>query len=146
MRAKRRKLKPSDRLGTSIEARFRALAVERGWRVHRQGWPDFLLATDEGAHLVEVKSVSDKLSARQVELFTALETLGLTVKVWWEREPGKLMPWRKFLELRGGALRRDPEPGKRARNPPRYSARELRRLERAAARSVWIDRELGRRG
>lgn len=46
------------------ELEFKLRATEKGWRVHRPSWPDFLVETPDGeCFAVEVK-VSDRLGAR----------------------------------------------------------------------------------
>lgn len=135
-------VKPKPR--RNVETKFREAAATKGWNVHRRGWPDFVLTTETETLLVEVKSWDDKLSKGQRTLFEAIERLGVKVYVWWEREPDKLMPWRKFLERSGFVLRIDKEKRSASptnRNPPRYSAGAVKRMVR---RAVLIERELER--
>jgi hypothetical protein len=105
--------------GTSIEAAFRALAEQRDWKVWRSGWPDFLIASDDGGvQFVEVKSAEDRLRDGQIEMFTALERAGISVKVWWERNPTVLMSWRLFMVASGETKKPPPKPKVRHKKLP----------------------------
>ncbi len=82
------------------EERFRRLMLERGAKVLRSGWPDFLVITAAGSALaVEVKSDGDRMRPAQVRTFEALEAAGLEIRVWWARRPESLMRWREFLRI-----------------------------------------------
>lgn len=127
-----------------VEQRFKQMALKKGWKAHRCGWPDYLLVADGKPIMVEVKSWDDKLSKGQKELFATLELMGIVVRVWWEGEPEKLMNWRNFLARSGFLLRREsPRPARTAGEPaePRYTLKQIKRLARLDQR---IDRELGR--
>lgn len=107
---KRLKANPEAPLASKAEQRFREMARKLGWDVHRSGWPDFALTRAQTLELVEVKALKDRLSERQVTLFTALEIHGIAVKVWWEGRPESLFPWRVFARLndKSGPVKRAP--------------------------------------
>jgi hypothetical protein len=86
--------------GSGTEAKFASLAASKGWEAHRSGWPDFLIVKDGKPCFVEVKSTDDELRPSQVKMFRALETTGLSVLVWWELYPDRLMPWKRFRKMR----------------------------------------------
>lgn len=107
---------------------FKTLAREKGWRAVKAGWPDFLLIQDGKPVFVEVKSFDDRLHSNQLAMFAALEAVGIVVRIWWQSEPDTLIPWRKFDERTGAAARRR-EARRKAKQPRRYSGRELSMLE-----------------
>lgn len=84
--------------GAGAESKFKQLALEKGWKVHRSGWPDFLIVADGKAQFVEVKSATDSVSDNQAELYAALSSAGVEVFIWWESSPQVLIPWRRFEE------------------------------------------------
>jgi hypothetical protein len=101
-RAKRPRLNPGNHdapLVSLAENKFRALATDLGWEVHRSGWPDFFLTRGGELLLVEVKGAKDRLRPSQVSLFTAFESHGIHVKIWWSARPESLIPWRDFLRI-----------------------------------------------
>ena len=58
-------------------------AIEQNYEVYRSGWPDFLIVK-KGTDIyrfVEVKSPSDAVSRGQIEMFAALERIGIEVEV-----------------------------------------------------------------
>jgi hypothetical protein len=67
---------------SGAEAKFKARAIEKGWKPHRPSWPDFLVETESGLIAVEVKSRTDELSPTQIATFTLLESAGIPVYVW----------------------------------------------------------------
>lgn len=94
----RDKRKPLPQRVNRCEGEFlNALAVRgKGARVLRQGWPDFLVCEAGAWFAVEVKRRSDVISHSQLEMFEALSTLGLTIYVWCNARPDRLVPWRKW--------------------------------------------------
>jgi hypothetical protein len=80
---------------TTIEQAFCAMAANRGRRVIRNGWPDFLVEDPKTGKTiaVEVKSNVDALSPEQRRMFAALERLGIRVFVWRPKNPRSLSPW-----------------------------------------------------
>jgi hypothetical protein len=87
-------------MANKAETKFREMIAKRKCEVFRAGWPDFLLVTEAGNCLfVEVKSASDRLSETQVRTFAALEWNRVYVRIWWEKVPDALLPWRKFLAM-----------------------------------------------
>lgn len=79
---------------------------------------------------VEVKANEDKLRESQRQLFAALETIGVKVKVWWQAEPDTLMPWRAFDDRTKAFKhkRRVRRAKARARNPRMLSPKEMAAL------------------
>ena len=124
--------------GSSIEAAFKAMAERKAWKVWRAGWPDFLLTGDGGCEFVEVKSIGDRLSDGQVEMFAALELAGILVRVWWEGKPGSLMPWRAFHADTEASRRPPPKLSSVPKRGPqkRYNPRKLGTLERDRKRGI----------
>lgn len=59
-------------------------AIEIGWKVAKNGWPDLLLYDEKtkSALFVEVKSAGDKLSRNQINMHKVLnDILGIKVKI-----------------------------------------------------------------
>jgi hypothetical protein len=83
------------------EAKFKARAVEKGWRPHRPSWPDFLVETAKGLIAVEVKSRRDSVSRAQRQTFGLLEAAGIPVYLWRDAKEseGHLVRWEKGLGL-----------------------------------------------
>jgi hypothetical protein len=80
------------------EEKFLHLIKSRKCEVIRAGWPDYLLFTKEGnPFMVEVKSKNDRLSLRQITMFTALNRMNIKVFVFWTEAPDALLPWKKFM-------------------------------------------------
>jgi hypothetical protein len=52
-----------------------------GWKVLRNGWPDFLATRGDEVRLIEVKSPGDSLRVEQKRLHRALRTLGIEVEL-----------------------------------------------------------------
>lgn len=77
------------------EELFRTRAKEKRLRVHRSGWPDFLVEAEGGTYAVEVKAANDVVRLNQAIMFDALERSGIPVYVWEPKSPGRLTPWRK---------------------------------------------------
>ena len=75
------------------EARFKALALEKGWKPHRPSWPDFIVETDNGIIVVEVKSKHDCVSPTQKATFDILESLGIPVFLWKAQTNKYFMRW-----------------------------------------------------
>lgn len=66
------------------ETKFYEEAKKRGWKIYRNGYPDFLLVSPNNpkhVFLVEVKKRWQPLSKNQKETFQALENLGLEVVI-----------------------------------------------------------------
>ena len=60
--------------------------VKRGWKVYRNGWPDFLVIRETRhkqvqALAIEFKAKGDQMRPAQVEMHGALKTVGLPVHV-----------------------------------------------------------------
>jgi hypothetical protein len=82
---------------TDAELAFARKAGARGWKVYRNGWPDFL-CTDpdtDATFFVEVKAETDSIRIEQETLFAALELAGITVRIF---TPGvsNLVHWRTY--------------------------------------------------
>jgi len=77
------------------EAKFKARAVEKGWRPHRPSWPDFLVETENGVIAVEVKSRTDTISKTQRLTFSLLEASGVPVYIWRDSKDSRatLVKW-----------------------------------------------------
>ena len=75
---------------------WKAVSRGRNARVLRAGWPDFLILEDGKGYAVEVKRWPDRVSARQAEMFEALESLGIKVFVWTASKPNELRDWRRW--------------------------------------------------
>ena len=105
------------------EGKFAQRAVAKGLGgVHRAGWPDFLIEEPGGGiYAVEVKTDADEIRPNQATMFTALDTNGVRVYVWNPRTPGRLVPWRTYIERSGQGAR---EERRRLREPSRSRARE----------------------
>lgn len=88
------------KLGLSATERtFLDLARDRGLKLHRNGWPDFLAELKSGEIVgIEVKSENDRLSRWQKSMFPVLESLGIKVFVWTPLRPRKLIPWQRFVD------------------------------------------------
>jgi hypothetical protein len=82
------------------ELRFVLQAEEKGAKVFRAGWPDFLIEQDGKATLVEVKTNSDMIRPNQARMFAALERLGLKVFIWNPARPDRLAHWRRYVAQR----------------------------------------------
>ena len=66
------------RRAQQAEERFRQWGEERGWELHKKGWPDFLCVDERGQVIcVEVKSGIASLSLAQREVFAILEAAGI---------------------------------------------------------------------
>lgn len=108
------KVRAGAAVGNEAESFFRAYAEAKGCRVLRAGWPDFLLDDPKTgkAFGVEVKSDIDAISTPQVRCFALLERLGVPVYIWSPSTPGRLKPWRRYLQetkrvrLANGGVRR----------------------------------------
>jgi hypothetical protein len=71
--------------------------LAQGCTIYRNGWPDFLIDTDDGRTIaVEVKAPTDQVRPAQRRMFAALERLGIPVFVWDPRKPDALTPWSGF--------------------------------------------------
>jgi hypothetical protein len=68
------------RLRASEQIVFDELRAE-GWRVYRNGWPDFLAERDGQLRFIEVKLKGEKLSAVQKRIHRALRLAGIRVEV-----------------------------------------------------------------
>jgi len=92
-------------------------AIDQGYLVYRNGWPDFLLIHKKSgeSRFVEVKSPADGLSDSQIAMFEALEKCGLVVEVyragkqaqqqvssWRKLHPEDASPERAAMSCRGG--------------------------------------------
>ena len=65
------------------ELEFKLRATEKGWRVHRPSWPDFLVETPDGeCFAVEVKSRTDSVRGTQSATFSLLEKMGVRCFIW----------------------------------------------------------------
>jgi hypothetical protein len=117
------------------------MAQTKGWRPLRNGWPDFMVLLDGKPLFIEVKSRGDKLSRPQKRMFEALEAAGIMVRVWWEREPDRLMTWRKFLAHSGFLLRRTP-PNRAKRKPVSVETFSIGQVRRMIRRDRQIEKEL----
>ena len=93
----------STQIPTSVaEAKFKARALEKGWKPHRPSWPDFLVETETGQIVaVEVKSRTDRISKTQHATFNLLESAGIPVYVWRDSNEGRnvLVRWNSGLGL-----------------------------------------------
>lgn len=93
----------STQIPTSVsEAKFKARALEKGWKPHRPSWPDFLVETEAGRLIaVEVKSRTDRISKTQRATFNLLESAGIPVYVWRDVNEGRnvLVRWDQGLGL-----------------------------------------------
>lgn len=82
---------------TPAEDAFARKAARKGWKVYRNGWPDFLCTDpDTGAtFFVEVKAENDSIRVEQETTFAVLELAGITVRIF---TPGKdtLVHWRTY--------------------------------------------------
>lgn len=83
------------------ETKFKAKAIEKGWKPHRPSWPDFFVETENGIIFVEVKSKNDRISSDQAATFTLLELHGMKVFVWHDKKDRRdgLIPWKKWSKL-----------------------------------------------
>ena len=57
------------------------LLTQQGWRVIRNGWPDFLCVRDGMVKAVEVKGAFTTIPKHQRENRAALQMAGLTVEI-----------------------------------------------------------------
>ncbi len=88
---------------TASELAFREIALVKGMKLTRHGWPDFLVERLDGGFMgVEVKSDSDEVRPSQRTTFAVLERVGIPVFIWRPCRPDRLTPWRKD---------RGPDPG-----------------------------------
>lgn len=80
---------------TPSERAFARKAAQRGWKVYRGGWPDFLCIDPEteAQFLVEVKSSFDKIRESQEIMFAALELAGIHVRIF-RPDVSSLVHWR----------------------------------------------------
>jgi hypothetical protein len=68
----------------ATEQKAKDLLEKLGWRVLRNGWPDFLCESDAGKGYckvvgVEIKSPSDRLSSEQQLMHSALLRIGIPI-------------------------------------------------------------------
>jgi hypothetical protein len=66
--------------GLAFENAVQNDLVEKGYRVLRAGWPDFLAIRGKSVVFVECKFAQARLSKRQAEMHAALAGLGFTVE------------------------------------------------------------------
>jgi len=68
------------------EKAIKKLLERRGYKVLKDGYPDFLTITPNGTlEFVEVKSGMDRLSRKQKDVFRLLEKFGMTVYIYNEK-------------------------------------------------------------
>jgi len=104
-------IRGSQQTHSRAENTFKARALDKGWRVHRPSWPDFLIERDKGWFAVEVKSKTDHCSREQIKTFDALERLGVKVFLWREAKPDILERWKR------SGPRSSTAPGRQPRTP-----------------------------
>ena len=81
-------LKPSKELNEifdqflAAEAKFKCEAIKKGWKVLRNGWPDYLIYKDDQIAFVEVKDKGDWLKPNQIEMLSLLSKFGLKCFTW----------------------------------------------------------------
>ena len=76
-------------MNANEKAAYNAM-VKKGWKVYRNGWPDFLVIKESQNKLYDIEGCAiefksnktgDKLSSAQVEMHAALLKLGIPVHV-----------------------------------------------------------------
>jgi len=65
------------------EASFIEWATAQGWRVTKQGWPDFMCRRGAEIMAVEVKGGNDWVRPEQAQTMDDLRAAGLPTFVWW---------------------------------------------------------------
>ena len=69
-------------LYSDAEHRFKQQAIDKGWKVLKNGWPDYLIYKDNEIAFVEVKDGSDRLRPNQIEMLKLLSKFGLKCFTW----------------------------------------------------------------
>jgi len=64
------------------EKHFQIKFKKDGYKILRNGWPDFLLIKDSKISFVEVKGSSDKLRKPQIKMLKVLNHYGLSCYIW----------------------------------------------------------------
>lgn len=64
--------------------------IDSGYKVYRNGWPDFLAVKHNRLRLVEVKLGRDKVTPEQSIAHKVLKQFGLDVEVWWFDRSGRV--------------------------------------------------------
>ncbi len=137
-------------LKNKAELRFATKAKEKGWRLIKKGWPDFLLyKTDEetGALIrlicVEVKqSWKDTPQVHQIKMMHILETLGIKCFIWSMENNALRRVGRKniiqagLIRYHDGEIQEDDLHPKLATKEDGYSAAQARILARKHDRDV----------
>lgn len=68
--------------GRKIEKGFEKKLEDAGYKVYKNGWPDFLIEDKAGNCLmIEFKSKYDRLHDNQIEMIKKLSTLGYNVAI-----------------------------------------------------------------
>lgn len=67
---------------TEDEEIFEKKFMGDGYRVFKNGWPDFLIFKDGKAKFVEVKGYGDQLSNGQIGVLQILTDIGLSCFIW----------------------------------------------------------------
>lgn len=120
----------------SAESAFIEKVLSRGnnARVLRSGWPDFLITESWGTtYAVEVKRVPDVVSQSQVDMFSALEELGMKVYIWDPANPDRLGDWKKWP--RQGQSQQPRKKSRRQKNVQSVVVKKALRLYAQGARA-----------
>lgn len=67
---------------TKEEIAFVQEMEAKGYRLHRAGWPDYLVVGNGETRFVEVKSWMLQIAESQVKMLTALSCEGFDVSIW----------------------------------------------------------------
>lgn len=62
---------------SKAEAQFIRKSRQKGWKVYRKGWPDFICIKDDRLICVEVKGENDKLRPHQEAMLRLLQKHGI---------------------------------------------------------------------
>jgi hypothetical protein len=117
------------------------MAQAKGWRPLRNGWPDFMRFWGLDSLSPRLFTSINSGFPSSSTMFEALEAAGIMVRVWWEREPDRLMTWRKFLAHSGFLLRRTP-PNRAKRKPVSVETFSIGQVRRMIRRDRQIEKEL----
>ena len=110
---------------TGSEQVYWETETERGSRLYRAGWPDFMVEGPDGKVIgVEIKSGYDFLSDRQTAMLDVLERAGIECFVWRPEKEG-LIPWREDVPPVDLEPEATPEPEAPKRARPKIPFRDL---------------------
>lgn len=103
---------------TKSEKKAKLILESKGYKVYRDGYPDFLTITsDNKLEWIEVKSGLDKISKKQRKIFSILSKFGFNVFIYYD---GEKIDWEKFRYCKPKAYkekRREQQKDWRKRNP-----------------------------